>query len=126
MSEFVTAAVRERVDRRHSPDYQELTAESMEPYTATATIKRPHRFLGQWLLKDVRSAHPGAAHQDVWSIAITPGGVFAVHVLRGGTPLLGTGEKLDELARKFVIPDDVVAAAIDALSGVEWVVRREI
>jgi hypothetical protein len=126
LSEFVTASVRERVDRRRPLAFEELSAESMEPYTATTAIKRTHKFLGRWILKDVRSAQPGA-FQDIWSIAITEDGVFAAHVLRGGeTPLLGTDPKLDELARRFLIPDDVVAAAVEALSGVEWVVRRKI
>lgn len=126
LSEFVTAAVRERLDRHRPQAFEELTADSLEPYTATAAIKRTHRFLGRWILKDVHSAHPCAA-QDVWSIAITEGGVFAAHVLRGGTvPLLGTDTNLDALARTFLMPDDVVQAAIDALSGVDWIVRRAI
>jgi hypothetical protein len=124
LSEFVTIAVRDRLDRRQLPAFEELSAESMEPFTATMSIKRIHPFVGQWILKDVRSTHPGAFPDDVWSIAITQSGVFAVHVLRGGkTPLLGTDAKLDELARTFGIPDDVVAAAVEALEGVEWVVR---
>jgi hypothetical protein len=64
---------------------------------------------------------------DVWSIAITKGGVFAAHVLRGGeAPLLGTDPDFRELERKFLIPADVAEAASEALKSIDWVVRRDI
>jgi hypothetical protein len=126
VSEFATAAVRERLDRR-PPAFELLTADSMEPLTPTMQIKRQHQFWGRWILKDVHSAHPGANPHDVWSIAITKGGVFAAHVLRGGeAPLLGTDPDFGELERKFLIPADVAAAASKALKSIDWVVRRDI
>jgi hypothetical protein len=125
LSEFVTAAVREQVERLRPPAFEELSADSMEPFTAGTARIRTHTFLGRWIIKDMQSRHPGTMH-DVWNIAITSGGVFAVQVVRAGTPLFGTDPKLDDLARTFGIPDDVVAAALKALEGVNWVVKREI
>ena len=126
VSEFATAAVRERLDRR-PPAFELLSAASMEPLTPTMQIKRTYEFWGRWILKDVRSAHPGASHQDVWSIAITKGGVFVVHVLRGGeAPLLGSDADFGELERKFLIPADVAKSASEILDRMVWVVRRDI
>src|SRR6516225_5421889 len=73
VSEFAALAVRERLDRR-PPAFELLTADSMEPLTPTMQIKRRYEFEGRWILKDVRSTHPGASRRDVWSIAITKGG----------------------------------------------------
>lgn len=78
-------------------------------------------------MKDVCSSDPGASPNDVWSIAITEGGFFAVHVLRGGhVPLLGTNPSFADLENSFGIPADVAKAAVDALSKTEWVIRRDI
>src|SRR5579859_4879621 len=119
VSEFATTAIRERLDRR-PPAFELLTAESMEPLTPTAQIKRRYQFWGHWLLKDVQSAHPSASRHDVWSIAITKGGVFAAHVLRGGeVPLLGTDPDFGELERKFLIPADIAAAVSEALKSID-------
>jgi hypothetical protein len=126
VSEFAILAVRERLDRR-PPAFELLTADSMEPLTPTTQIKRRYEFEGRWILKDVRSTHPGASRRDLWSIAITKGGVFVAHVLRGGeAPLLGTGSDFGELERKFLIPADVAAAASESLKSIDWVVRRDI
>lgn len=126
VSEFATAAVRERLDRR-PPAFELLTAQSMESFTPAMQIKRTHEFWGRWILKDVRSTHPGASQNDLWSIAITKGGVFAAHVLRGGeVPLLGTDPDLKELERKFLIPADIVKVAMEELGKMSWTVRRDI
>ncbi len=125
VSEFAAVAVRERLDRR-PPAFELLTADSMEPLTPTMQIRRRYEFEGRWILKDVRSTHPGASPHDVWSIAITRGGVFVAHVLRGGAPLLGTDPDFGELERKFLIPADVAAAASEILKSIDWVVRRDI
>jgi hypothetical protein len=127
MSEFVIAAVRERLDKRDPLVFEEISVQSMEPFSAAFMYKATHTFRGRWILKDARSNHPGANPNDVWSIAITEGGFFAVHVLRGGDiPWLGTNSSLAELANSFGIPADVVETALDALSKTEWVIRRDI
>jgi hypothetical protein len=126
MSEFATVAVRERLDRR-PPAFELLTAESMEPLTPATQVKRQYQFWGRWIVKDVHSANPGASHHDLWSVAITKGGVFVAHVLRaGGIPLLGTDPDFGELQRKFLIPPDVGEAALEILKTTDWVVRRDI
>jgi hypothetical protein len=126
VSEFATTAIRERLDRR-PPAFELLTAESMEPLTPTMQIKRRYEFEGRWVLKDVRSTHPGANRRDVWSIAITQGGAFVAHVLRGGdAPLLGTDPEFGELVRKFLIPADIAEAVAESLKTTDWVVRRDI
>jgi hypothetical protein len=127
MSEFVIAAVRDRLDRRNPLVFEEISVQSTEPLTAGTAYKATHTFRGRWILKDVRSNHPGASPNDVWSIAITEGGFFAVHVLRGGdVPLLGTNPSFADLANSFGIPADVAEAAVDALSKTEWVIHRDI
>jgi len=126
VSEFAITAIRERLDRR-PPAFELLTAESMEPLTPTMQVKRRYQFWGHWLLKDVHSAHPGASRHDVWSIAITRGGAFVAHILRGGeAPLLGTDPDFGELERKFLIPADIVEAVAEILKTTDWVVRRDI
>ena len=126
VSEFATAAVRERLDRR-PPAFELLTAQSMEPLTPTMQVKRTYEFWGRWILKDVHSTQPGTSQNDIWSIAITKGGVFVAHVLRGGeAPLLGTDPDFGELKRKFLIPADIAMAALEILDTVNWVVRRDI
>lgn len=126
VSEFATIAVRERLDRR-PPAFELLTADSMEPLTPTMQIKRQYQFEGRWILKNMHSAYPGASRHDVWSIAITKGGVFVAHVLHGGeAPSLGTDPDFGQLVRKLLIPTDVAAAASEALKSINWVVRRDI
>jgi hypothetical protein len=126
VSEYAAAAVRQRLDRR-PPVFDLLRAQSMEPITPAMQIKRTYEFWGNWIVRDARSVHPAASQNDLWSIAITKGGVFAAHVLRGGeVPLLGTDPDLGELARKFRIPDDIVEAALEHLGKVNWIVRQEI
>jgi hypothetical protein len=127
MSEFVITAVRESLDKRRPLVFEEISVQSMEPLTPAIAHKRTHTFRGRWILKDFSSNHPGANPNDVWSIAITEGGVFAVHVLRGGDiPLLGTNPSFIELEKNFGIPADVAKAALEAVSKTEWVIRRDI
>lgn len=125
MSEFVITAIRERLDRR-PPTFELLSADSMEPHTSRTQIKRTYEFWGHWILKDVHSANPSLSNDELWSIAITKGGSFAAHVIRGGAPLLGTDPDFEELVKKFLIPSDIVEAVTEALEKVSWVVRRDI
>jgi hypothetical protein len=127
MSEFVIAAVRDRLDKRDPLVFEEISVQSMEPFGAASMYKATHTFQGRWILKDAHSNDPGENPNDVWSIAITEGGFFAVHVLRGGDiPWLGTNPKFAELANSFRIPADVAETALDALSETDWVIRRDL
>jgi hypothetical protein len=128
LSEFVTAAVRARLDDRRSVmNFELLSADSLEPFVRGTAIRRTFQFEGRWILKEVRSSDPGASPDDVWSIAVTKAGAFAAHVLRRGeAPLLGTDPDIEELQRKFLIPPDVVEAALAVLKEQGWVVRRDL
>jgi hypothetical protein len=127
MSEFVIAAVRDSLEKRRPMIFGDISVQSMEPLTPAIAHKRTHTFRGRWILKDVHSSHPGANPNDVWSIAITEGGFFAAHVLRGGDiPLLGTNSNFVELEKSFGIPTDVAEAALEAITKTDWVIRRDI
>ena len=125
VSEFVTAAIRARLDQR-PPAFELLRADSMEPLTPQMQVKRTYEFWGHWILKDAQSDHPSLSPDERWSIAITKDGNFVAHVIRGGAPLLGTDPKFEELVNKFLIPSDIARSASEVIHNMNWVIRRDI
>jgi len=127
LSEFVSAAVREHLERRPSAtEFTELSLESQAVVAHGTTAPRTTRFVGRWLVKDIHSTSPGVDHRDVWSIAVTKTGVFVAYVRRQGGAWHGTNPDLDELERQFGVPTDVIGAASDVLHKEGWTVRLDI
>jgi hypothetical protein len=124
LSEFVTTAIRTRLDQR-PPSFELLRADSMEPLTPQMQVKRTYEFWGHWILRDAESGHPGLSQGERWSVAITKDGNFVVHVLRGGAPLMGADPNFEELVKKFLVPPDIAQAASEIINGLDWTVRRD-
>jgi hypothetical protein len=122
VSEFVTTAVRQRLDRQSGAlAYEELSAESFDPL-GLQTV----RFSGRWIVNDMRSSAAGTSKQDVWRIAVTKFGRFVSHVRRAnGVPTLTARDILDELASDLV-PADVIDAARQALQEQGYAIWRDI
>ena len=127
LSEFVTAAVRTRLENQPpATNFRLLSAKSLKVVAHGTAIAQTTHFEGRWLVSNARSSAPGESSTDVWSIAVTKGGAFVAQVLRGGRdPELAANRDLNGLQRIIRIPADIIAAALTVLSEEGWVVHHD-